>query len=98
MIARNMLPPSIHPSFRPCTLIPKPRESVAQPKRMRIVRSLKASHTKWKNPFVGGFLYVFEPNALSLFAMSSSGSSPPWTPCSASVLRSVAISSTPPSS
>ncbi|KAK6929893.1 hypothetical protein RJ641_003987, partial [Dillenia turbinata] len=44
--ARVILPPSYQPSFNPCCLMPKPRESTAQAKRIRMVKSLRASTTK----------------------------------------------------
>ncbi|XAR58584.1 hypothetical protein NMG60_11014051 [Bertholletia excelsa] len=52
--ATIMLPPSYQPSAAPCSLIPNPRERTAQPSRMRMVVSLKASSMKKTNPFGGG--------------------------------------------
>ncbi|WRX22881.1 hypothetical protein QQP08_015368 [Theobroma cacao] len=59
-----MLPPSYHPSFGPCRLIPKARERTAQTKSMIMIVSLTASRTKLKKLFAGCFWYLFAPKTL----------------------------------
>nr|GMD80482.1 hypothetical protein RchiOBHm_Chr4g0388571 [Ipomoea batatas] len=67
--ARNMLPPSYHPSLIPSSLIPNARDKTAQAKRMRIVGSLNASQTKWKRFLAGGLLLFWKhfPGILQIF-------------------------------
>ncbi|CBI20213.3 unnamed protein product, partial [Vitis vinifera] len=93
--ATNMLALSYHPSFSPCSLIPKPRESVAQSRSTRLVRSLQASTAKWIRLLAGCLWYVFEPKAACLRATSSTA---PPIPFFMSVFKAPATPTTPPAS